>query len=458
MNKTQQLIVILGGGESGVGAALLAKQMGLKIFVSDSGCISHKNKTILLKNNICFEENKHTESIILNKYNKIIKSPGISTNDTIIKKINHYGITMISELEFGKNYTQDSYLISITGTNGKTTTSMMIYKILKREGIKVGLAGNIGKSFAKEVLKKKKYYVLEVSSFQLDDCRKFRSNISVLLNITRDHLNIYSNIRNYIVSKFRIATLQQSQDIFIYNYDDPIIREAMKHFNIKSHCIPFSIQKELSLGAYIKNNSIFIRKKNYKESHILELRNIPLIGNHILYNILASILATSLLNVTKKSIISTILGLKPIEHRMEPVMSINGISFINDSKATNVSSVFYALKSLSYPIIWIAGGKDKGNDYLELLTLVKKKVKFVILLGKENSNFKNYFQNIIDIILETQNVRKAVRIAYFLSFSGDNILLSPACSSMDIFKNYIERGITFKKEVKKLFCYDENNK
>ncbi|WP_185872940.1 UDP-N-acetylmuramoyl-L-alanine--D-glutamate ligase [Blattabacterium cuenoti] len=456
--NNKQLIVILGGGESGVGAALLAKKMGFKIFVSDSGCISHNNKTILLKNKISFEENKHTESIILNKSNKIIKSPGLSTNDRIIKKINHYGIPMMSEVEFGKNYNQDSYIISITGTNGKTTTSMMIYKILKQEGMQVGIAGNIGKSFAKEVLKKKKIYVLELSSFQLDDCSKFRSNIAVLLNITRDHLNIYSNIKNYIFSKFRIATLQKSKDIFIYNYDDPIIREEMKNFSIKSHCIPFSIQKELSLGAYIKNNSIFIRNPNYKESHILELRNIPLIGDHIIYNILASILASSFLNVTNQSITSTILGMKPIEHRMEPIMKINGVSFINDSKATNVSSVFYALKSLSYPIIWIAGGKDKGNDYLELLTLVKKKVKFVILLGKENSNFKTYFKNIIDIILETQNVRKAVRIAYFLSVSGDHIILSPACSSIDLFKNYIDRGRKFKKEVKKLFCYDENNK
>ncbi|WP_185860176.1 UDP-N-acetylmuramoyl-L-alanine--D-glutamate ligase [Blattabacterium cuenoti] len=459
MENNKNLIVVLGGGESGVGAALLAKKMGLKIFVSDSGIIPNKYKKILLKNRIPFEEKGHTESIIFQKAIKVVKSPGISRQNPLIKKINFLDIPMISELEFGKSYLKNSYIISITGSNGKTTTSSIVYKILQKEGFHVDIAGNIGRSFSREVIKNKDVYVLEVSSFQLDDSFNFRSNIAVLLNITRDHLDRYHNdIESYIYSKFRIATQQNKDDIFIYNHDDPIIKKGLKKYTILSNCIPFSIQEELSVGAYIKENKIFIRNKFHQERCLLHVDKIPLKGDHHLYNILATLLVSVALNVQNKSIIHPILELKPIEHRMEKVLNINGVQFINDSKATNVNAVFYALKSMESPTIWIAGGKDKGNDYREILPLVKEKVKAIIFLGKNNNNFISFFQNIIDIILETNSLRTAVRMAYILSIHGDNILLSPACSSFDLFQDYKERGLRFKQEVKKLFDEYEKNR
>ncbi|WP_185853557.1 UDP-N-acetylmuramoyl-L-alanine--D-glutamate ligase [Blattabacterium cuenoti] len=447
----KKLIVILGGGESGVGAALLAKKNGLKIFLSDSGILLKKYKRILIQNEIPFEEKGHTESIIIQKAIKIIKSPGISSKNSFIKRINFFGIPIQSELEFGKSYLNHSYVISITGSNGKTTTSSIIYQILKREGIDVGIAGNIGRSFSKEIIKKKNVYVLEVSSFQLDDCYSFRSDIAVLLNITKDHLNRYDDIESYMYSKFKIATLQKKEDIFIYNHDDPLIRKGLKKYPIFSNCIPFSIKKELDIGAYIKNNKIFIRNQKNQEICFFNVKDIPLIGDHNLYNIMASLMISEILNIKKESIIPMILKLKPIEHRMEKILKINGVQFINDSKATNVNAVFYALKSINGPVIWIAGGKDKGNDYIELIPLVKEKVKAIICLGMNNEKIINFFKNIIDIILETKSIQKAVYMAYILSFHGDNILLSPACSSFDLFKDYKERGNKFKKEVRKLF-------
>ncbi len=290
-----------------------------------------------------------------------------------------------------------------------------------------------------------------MSSFQLDDCLNFRSNIAVLLNITRDHLNRYdNNIENYIDSKFKIANFQKKEDIFIYNHDDPIIREGIKKYAIASHCIPFSMKEELHVGAYIKNNKIFIRNRKNQEIYFLNVKNIPLIGDHNLYNIMASLIISEIFNVKKESIISILLKLKSIEHRMEKISNINGVQFINDSKATNVNAVFYALKSINAPIIWIVGGEDKGNNYVELIPLVKKKVKAIICLGKNNEKIINFFKNIIDIILETKNIKKAVYMAYILSYHGDNVLFSPACSSFDLFKDYKERGNQFKKEVRKL--------
>ncbi len=290
-----------------------------------------------------------------------------------------------------------------------------------------------------------------MSSFQLDDCLNFRSNIAVLLNITRDHLNRYdNNIENYIDSKFRIATFQKKEDIFIYNHDDPIIREEIKKYAITSHCIPFSMKEELHVGAYIKDNKIFIRYPKNQEIYFLNVKDIPLIGDHNLYNIMASLIISEILNVKKESIISILLKLKSIEHRMEKISNINGVQFINDSKATNVNAVFYALKSMNAPIIWIVGGEDKGNNYVELIPLVKKKVKAIICLGKNNEKIINFFKNIIDIILETKDIKKAVYMAYIFSSHGDNVLFSPACSSFDLFKDYKERGNKFKQEVRKL--------
>ncbi|AGW86140.1 UDP-N-acetylmuramoylalanine--D-glutamate ligase [Blattabacterium sp. (Nauphoeta cinerea)] len=446
----KKFIIVLGGGESGVGAALLAKKNGFKIFLSDSGIILNKYKKILIENKIPFEEKGHTDNMIIQNAIKVIKSPGISRNNPLIKKINFLGIPIQSELEFGKNYLENSYIIGITGSNGKTTTCSIIYQILKKKGINVGIAGNIGRSFSKEIIKKK-MFIYEMSSFQLDDCFNFRSNIAVLLNITRDHLNRYDyNIENYIDSKFRIATFQKKEDIFIYNYDDPIIREGLKKYYIESQCIPFSIKEELHIGAYIKDKKIFIRNQKNKEIYLLNVKNIPLTGDHNLYNIMASSIISEILNVKKESVISILSKLKSIEHRMEKIRNINGIQFINDSKATNVNAVFYALKSTNAPIIWIAGGEDKGNNYIELIPLVKQKVKAIICLGKNNKKITNFFKNIIDIILETNNMKKAVYMAYILSSHGYNVLFSPACSSFDLFKDYKERGNKFKQEVIKL--------
>ncbi|WP_185851265.1 UDP-N-acetylmuramoyl-L-alanine--D-glutamate ligase [Blattabacterium cuenoti] len=455
MNK-KKLIIVLGGGESGVGAALLAKKNGLNVFVSDSGSILKKYKRVLLDNGIYFEEKGHTESVIYKKASLIIKSPGISRKKKLINKINLFKIPMISELEFGKKYLKDSYIISITGSNGKTTTSSIVYKILKEEGLHVGLAGNIGSSFSRKAIKKKDIYVLEVSSFQLDDSSNFRSNIAVLLNITRDHLDRYNNdIENYISSKFKIATHQRKEDIFIYNYDSHLIRKGLKNHIILSKCFPFSIRKKLNVGAYIMDDIIFFREKGKKEKMIMNIKKIPLKGDHNLYNIIASILISCLLYVKKYTIQRSVLEFKTLEHRMEKVLNINGVQFINDSKATNVNSVFYALKSVKSPIIWIAGGKDKGNDYRELVPMVKKKVKSIIFLGKKNEKFIFFFQKIINIILKTESIQEAVRMAYILSNYGDNILLSPACSSLDLFQDYKERGLKFKQEVIKLF-YEKN--
>ncbi|WP_317167874.1 UDP-N-acetylmuramoyl-L-alanine--D-glutamate ligase [Blattabacterium cuenoti] len=289
-----------------------------------------------------------------------------------------------------------------------------------------------------------------MSSFQLDDCLNFCSNIAVLLNITRDHLNRYDHIDHYIDSKFRIALFQKKENIFIYNHDDPIIREGLKKYSIVSQCIPFSIKEELRIGAYIKDQKIFIRNQKNQEVFFINVKDIPLIGDHNLYNIMASLIISEILNINKKSIISTLLKLKAIEHRMEKIRNINGVHFINDSKATNVNAVFYALKTMNGPIIWIAGGEDKGNNYVELIPLVQKKVKAIIFLGQNNEKIFNFFKNIIDIILVTKNIRKAVYMAYILSSHGDNVLFSPACSSFDLFKDYKERGNKFKQEVRKL--------
>lgn len=449
----KEFIVILGGGESGVGAALLAKKNGLKVFLSDSEIISNKYKKILIKNKISFEEKGHTEKIIIQNACKIIKSPGIPKENSLIKRIQSLKIPIISEIEFGKNYLNNSYIIGITGSNGKTTTSSIIYKILKNNQLNVDIAGNIGSSFSRKAINKKDIYVLEISSFQLDDCFSFRSNIAVLLNITRDHLNRYdNNIENYIYSKFKIATLQKKEDFFIYNYDDPIVRLGVKKYPIFSKCIPFSIKEKLHTGAYINENKILIRKKD-KEIFFInlnDLKNVPLIGDHNLYNIMASLIISKILNINRNSIISNLLKLKPIEHRIENFVNINGVKFINDSKATNVHAVFYALKSMNNPTIWIVGGEDKGNNYTEIISLVKEKVKAIICLGKNNKKIVDFFKNFISIILETESIKEAVHMAYALSSTGDNILLSPACSSYDLFKNYKEKGNKFKEEVVKL--------
>ncbi|WP_185865212.1 UDP-N-acetylmuramoyl-L-alanine--D-glutamate ligase [Blattabacterium cuenoti] len=451
MNK---LIVVLGGGESGIGAALLAKRNKCNIFVSDSGQISNKYKNILKNNNIPFEENGHTEKFIIEKSYKVIKSPGIPRNIRLINNIISSGIPILSELEFGKNYIDSCIpIIGITGSNGKTTTSSITYKILKKNQFNVGLAGNIGYSFCKDILQKKNMYILEVSSFQLDDIFNFRFNISVLLNITRDHLDRYNNMENYINSKFSITNLQEKDDFFIYNYDDPMIQLGLKKNSIISKCIPFSIKKKLNFGAYLDNKNIYL--KFYKEkSHIIYPynKNIFLLKYYNIYNIMATLIISKLLNVNNDIISSILEKLNSIEHRMEEIpYKVNGVKFINDSKSTNVHSALFALKIIKSPIIWILGGIDKGNDYGKLINLVKKKVKIIICLGINNSKIINFFKKFVKTILETDNMKEAVSVSYKLSIPGDIVLLSPACSSLDIFKNYEERGNKFKKEIENLY-------
>ncbi|WP_185877568.1 UDP-N-acetylmuramoyl-L-alanine--D-glutamate ligase [Blattabacterium cuenoti] len=456
----KKLIVILGGGESGIGAALLAKKNGLEIFVSDSGKISCKNKKILKKYDIPFEENGHTESFIINKSYKIIKSPGISKQNNLIKKIYLMGIPILSELEFGKYYIDNnSYIIGITGSNGKTTTSSIIYNILKKSNkFNVGLAGNIGVSFSKEVLKKRDLYVLEISSFQIDDSSNFHINIAILLNITRDHLDIYNNMENYIYSKFRITCFQNKNDFFIYNYDDPIIRLELNKHNFLPKCIPFSAKKKLSYGFYLdKNYNLCYKEKKHYNTYY-KIRDIYLFNNNI-YNIMAALIVSKILDVDNRIVNSVLKIPQTIEHRMEKIpYVINGVKFINDSKSTNIGSVFFALKNTNNPIIWIAGGIDKGNNYEEIISVVKKKVKAIICLGVNNLKIYCFFKNIVPIIIKTNNMKKAVYISYKLSNPGDNILLSPACSSFDLFKNYVERGNKFKEEIKNLFYSKKNEK
>lgn len=468
MNKNKKFIVILGGGESGVGAAILAKKKKLNVFLSDSGIISNKYKKILIEKKIPFEEGKHTEEFIFKNAKMIIKSPGIFyKKNEFLKKIKYIGIPIISELEFASSYLKNNpYIIGITGSNGKTTTSSIIYKILKNnKNMEVGISGNIGFSFSRMVLQKKNFYILEISSFQLDDCEKMRLNIAVLLNITNDHLDKYDNkIENYIKSKFKIIKFQEKKDFFLYNYDDINIQNKLKKISSFKlpKCIPFSVKKKLKIGTYIKNNAIYFRnKKNEKETCLFKnINNIPLLGIHNLYNIMASITVCYILNTNIDLIKSSLLKLKPIKHRMEKIpYIINGVHFINDAKATNVDAVYYALECIKkFPIIWIAGGLDKGNDYSKIISLVKKKVKAIICLGKKNEKIVNFFKKKVNIILETKSIKKSILLSYKLSNPGDIILLSPACSSFDLFKNYKEKGSKFKKEVKNLFYHMKYNK
>ncbi|WP_185878090.1 UDP-N-acetylmuramoyl-L-alanine--D-glutamate ligase [Blattabacterium cuenoti] len=457
----RKYITILGGGESGVGAALLANKNNLKVFVSDSGIIKNKYKKILIKNDILFEENGHTENFIINESIKIIKSPGIYKNNYLINRINLMKIPIISELDFCMKYIKEyNYLIGITGSNGKTTTSSILYNILKKNKCNVGLAGNIGFSFSRKILEKKNIYVLEISSFQLDDSYKFHANIAILLNITNDHLDRYeNNIEKYMISKFRLTNNQTKKDIFIYNYDDPMIRIGLKKFflNIKSNFIPFSAKRKLKFGFYIEKNIICYQDKNNKIHKIFNVKYIY--GLYNIYNIIAIIIVSKLLNINNNVLNSVLSNLNSIEHRLEKInYIINGVNFINDSKATNVSSTFFALEKIKGPIIWIVGGKDKGNNYKELVPIVKKKVKAIICLGIDNIKIINMFKNIVHIILETKSMKKAVYISYSLSKPGYNILLSPSCSSFDLFDNYIKKGNEFKKEVKYLFYNRKNEK
>lgn len=442
-------MVILGSGESGVGSAVLAKQKGYEVFVSDKGLIKDKYKQPLKEHNIDFEEGQHTEELILNA-TEVIKSPGIPEKADMIKKLRAKHIPVISEIEFAGRYT-GAKKICITGSNGKTTTTMLTYHILKKAGYNVGLGGNVGKSFAYQVATENfDYYVLELSSFQLDDMYDFKADVAVLLNITPDHLDRYDyKFENYTKSKFRITQNQTAQDAFVYCADDEVMKAFMEHHEIKAEKIPFSIKKELSgNAAYLTGNQITI---NHNQNPLtMTIEQLALQGKHNVYNSMAASLAARIVDVRKEIIRESLQDFQNVEHRLEFVASINGIEFINDSKATNVNSAWYALESMQKPVVWICGGQDKGNDYNELIDLVKAKVKAIVCLGADNSKIVNAFSGVVDTIVETKSAAEAVAASYKLAKKGDAVLLSPACASFDLFQNYEDRGMQFKASVRAL--------
>ena len=442
-------IIILGAGESGTGAALLAKKQGFDVFVSDFGAITSAYKTELETAGIPFEENQHTTEIILNA-TQVIKSPGIPEKTPIIKLLLEKGIPVISEIEFAGRYTT-AKLICITGSNGKSTTTMLTYYILKNAGLNVGLAGNIGKSFARQVaLESFDHYVLEISSFMLDNMYDFRADISVLLNITPDHLDRYEyQMSKYRDSKLRILQNQTEQDIFIYCADDEEISEGLKNLRLKPVSFPFSIKNTVTTGAYSDNTHIHINLTN-QQPFIMSLSELALQGKHNLYNSMASGIVAKVLELRNETIRESMGSFKNIEHRLEHVARISGIDFINDSKATNVNSTWYALESMPSQVVLILGGVDKGNDYEMLRDLVKNKVKSIVCLGKDNKRIHDAFEEDVDVIVNTFSAREAVEIAYHLAKKGDTVLLSPACASFDLFKNYEDRGNQFKQAVKEL--------
>ncbi len=442
-------IVILGAGESGVGAAILAAKQEFDVFVSDRGKIKDKYKNVLYKSEIPFEEGRHTENLILNA-GEIIKSPGINDNVKIIKKLHKMGINVISEIEFAARYT-NAKLICITGSNGKTTTTLLTWHIMKKAGVNVGLGGNIGQSFAWQVAEKEfDYWVLEISSFQLDGMFDFKADIAVLTNITPDHLDRYDNkFENYVQSKFRIIQNQTVDDAFIYCADDPVIKAELKKQKIKAKQFPFSIQKELKgNGAFIKASEILFNIK--PNTFTMTLENLALQGRHNIYNSMAAGIATKYFNINKDVIKKSLSDFKNVEHRLEFVARIHGVEFINDSKATNVNAAWFALESMNSPVVWIAGGVDKGNDYDILKELVQKKVKAIVCLGKDCAKIKEAFSDIVEIIAETTSMEEAVHFGLHLGNKEDIVLLSPACASFDLFENFEDRGDQFKKEVRNL--------
>jgi UDP-N-acetylmuramoylalanine--D-glutamate ligase len=446
-------IAILGAGESGTGAAMLAHKKGLKVFVSDTGKIADKFKNVLLQLEIDFEEGFHSSGKIL-VADEIIKSPGIPDNAEIVQKAKQKGIPVISEIEFAGRYTK-AKKICITGSNGKTTTTLLTGHILKKAGLDVAVCGNVGTGMARLLSQRDyQYLVLEISSFQLDGMFDFKADIAVLLNITPDHLDRYeNNFSRYAASKFRIIQNQSEHDAFIYNADDENIRNMLDKISCKAQLFPFSMGNEaLKMSGFLRNNQnnhknskIVIQVKN--TDMIVSLHEIALSGQHNVYNSMAASIAARFLDIRKKSIKESLADFQGVEHRLEYVASVRGIQFINDSKATNVNSTWYALENANRPVIWIAGGLDKGNDYSALLQLVTAKVKAIICLGIDNRKIMETFSPVCSMIIETQSMADAVKTAYNIGNKGDSVLLSPACASFDLFVDYEDRGRQFKKEV-----------
>jgi len=445
----QGRVVILGAGESGIGAAKLAQLKGFDVFVSDYGVITDKYKAALEKLSIPFESEKHTEELILNA-TEVIKSPGIPSTAPIIKKLVEKGVSVVSEIEFAKRYT-NAKVICITGSNGKSTTSLLTFHILKNAGLNVGLAGNIGQSFAAQVATEDfEYYVLEISSFMLDDMFRFRADIAVLLNITPDHLDRYDyKLENYAASKMRIIQNQTENDVFIYCADDEESIKALAHIKPLAKTYPFSIVKEVETGAYLKAETIHILTEPNKEL-TMSISDLALQGKHNIYNSMASGIVAKVLELRNDTIRESMGNFKNIEHRLEHVAKISGIDFINDSKATNVNSTWYALESMTTDVVLIMGGVDKGNDYNMLKDLVKSKVKAIVCLGKDNKRIHDAFEDDVDVIVNTFSAEEAAQIAFHLAKRGDAVLLSPACASFDLFKSYEDRGNQFKAAVREL--------
>ena len=440
-------IVVLGGAESGVGAAVLAKVKGFDVFLSDKGQIKEEYAQTLRKWDIPFEEGQHTEEKILNA-DEVVKSPGIPGTVPMVRKIRENGIRIVSEIEFASRY-DSAKKICITGSNGKTTTTSLIYYLLKNAGLNVGLGGNIGKSYAYQVATEHfDYYVLEISSFQLDDIYDFRPDIAIITNITPDHLDRYDHkMENYVAAKFNITRNLTQDDCFIFDSDDAITIGHLNSIVLRCKMLPFSQQKEVPQGAFLRDGKMVLR---YEEETDIFLQELALGGKHNIYNSMAAALAAKAAGIGNEVIRHSLKTFQPIEHRLEPVVSIKDVLYINDSKATNVDSAWYALECQNRPVVWIVGGTDKGNDYSVLDELVKEKVKAIVCLGKDNSKIHAAFEKLVPVIADTQSADEAVKKASELAVSGDVVLLSPCCASFDLFKNYEDRGEQFKAAVRKL--------
>ena len=442
-------LVILGGGESGVGTAILGKKKGYDVFVSDFGKIKDTYKEDLISNGIAWEEETHTESLIFNA-DVVMKSPGIPEKSPIVKKLVGKGIPVISEIEFAAPFTK-AITIGITGSNGKTTTTMLTYHLLKSAGLNVGLGGNIGKSFARQVVEDKyDSYVLELSSFQLDGIINYKPHIAIITNISPDHLDRYEyKYENYIASKFRITMNQTEEDFLIYDADDKAMKEWFKNNKTKAQLIPFSLTKTFEMGAFIKNKTMEVNIIN-EEEFTMETETMALEGQHNMKNAMAATAVAKLMKIRNTTIRESLSNFQGVEHRLEKVLKIQNVQYINDSKATNVNATFFALDSMNTPTVWIVGGVDKGNDYNELMSLVREKVKAIICLGVDNRKIIDVFGNVVDMMIEVNNMEDAVKMAQRLSEKGDTVLLSPACASFDLFENYEDRGNQFKQAVKHL--------
>ena len=441
-------LVILGAGESGVGTAILGKKKGYDVFVSDYGKIKHNYKEVLGLNKINWEDEKHTEELILNA-DVVMKSPGIPEKTHIVQKLIEKGIPVISEIEFAYQYT-DAITIGITGSNGKTTTTLLTYHLLKQGGLNVGLAGNIGKSFAWQVAEDKvDVYVLELSSFQLDGIINYKPHIAVITNISPDHLDRYNyDYGLYIESKFRVTLNQTEEDFLIYDDDDEAISIWLKNNKIKAKKLPFSLTHKVEEGSYLENKTLYNITNNKQIN--MPTSNLSLDGMHNVKNAMAATTVAQLMNIRKQTIRESLSNFQGVEHRLEKVLKIENVQYINDSKATNVNATFFALESMETPTVWIVGGVDKGNDYSELTALVNEKVKAIICLGVDNKKIIDSFNNIVDIMVETSSMEQAVKIAQKIAERGETVLLSPACASFDLFENYEDRGNKFKSAVRGL--------